>query len=93
MEGFTERVSLAELTALSRETGIPLFEDQGTGLISDLSEFSVGGDSSLLESVISGCDLIAASGDKLGSPPCGVLLGRDCPIERIRKNSLMRTSR
>ena len=34
--GIHGAVSLAELTALSKETGIPLFEDQGTGLISRL---------------------------------------------------------
>lgn len=94
IEGFTERPTLAELTALCRETGIPLFEDQGTGLIDDLSECGVKGDSSLLESVLGGCDLIAASGDKLlGGPQCGILLGRSDLIDRIRKNALLRTFR
>ncbi len=94
MEGFTERPSLAELMALGKESGIPVFEDQGTGLISDLSEYGVRVESSLLESVLGGCDLIAASGDKLlGGPQCGILIGRVDLIEKIRKNSLLRTFR
>ena len=94
MEGFTERPTLEELVTLGKETNIPIFEDQGTGLISDLSIYGVRGISSLLESVLSGCDLIAASGDKLlGGPQCGILLGRLDLIDRIRKNPLMRTFR
>jgi L-seryl-tRNA(Ser) seleniumtransferase len=94
IEGFTERPSLAELAALAKETGIPLFEDQGTGLINDLSDFEVRDGSSLLESVLGGCDLVAASGDKLlGGPQCGILIGRQDLIERIRKNPLLRTFR
>jgi L-seryl-tRNA(Ser) seleniumtransferase len=94
MEGFTERPSLEDLITLGEEHGIPVFEDQGTGLLGDLSLYGVTSDGSLLESVLGGCDLIAASGDKLlGGPQCGILIGRVDLIERIRKNPLLRTFR
>ena len=77
IEGFTERPSLQELVELSKRAGIPLFEDQGTGLLSSLERFGISGEPSLLQSFESGVDLIAASGDKLlGGPQCGILVGR-----------------
>ena len=94
IEGFTERPSLQELVELSKRAGIPLFEDQGTGLLSSLERFGISGEPSLLQSFESGVDLIAASGDKLlGGPQCGILVGRSDLIERIRKNPLLRALR
>ena len=87
IEGFTERPSLRELVELSKRAGIPLFEDQGTGLLSSLERFGISGEPSLLQSFESGVDLIAASGDKLlGGPQCGILVGKYDLIDRIRKN-------
>jgi L-seryl-tRNA(Ser) seleniumtransferase len=94
IEGFTERPSLQELVELSKLAGIPLFEDQGTGLLSSLERFGISGEPSLLQSFESGVDLIAASGDKLlGGPQCGILVGRIDLIDRIRKNPLLRALR
>ena len=94
IEGFTERPSLQELVELSKRAGIPLFEDQGTGLLSSLERFGISGEPSLLQSFESGVDLIAASGDKLlGGPQCGILVGRIDLIDRIRKNPLLRALR
>lgn len=93
-EGFTERPSLDELVSLSRTTGIPLFEDQGTGLVSGLERFGIHGQPTLRDSVATGVDLVAASGDKLfGGPQCGLLVGRNDLIARIRKNPLLRAFR
>jgi len=94
IEGFSERASLSDLVELSKSAGVPLFEDQGTGLVSLLERFGVKGEPSLLESFACGVDLIAASGDKLlGGPQCGILVGRNDLIERIRKNPLLRAFR
>jgi L-seryl-tRNA(Ser) seleniumtransferase len=94
IEGFTERPSLEELILLGKESGIPVFEDQGTGRISDLPLHGLRSDGSLLESVLGGCDLIASSGDKLlGGPQCGILIGKVNLIERMRKNPLLRAFR
>jgi L-seryl-tRNA(Ser) seleniumtransferase len=94
IEGFTERPALADLVALSRRMGVPLFEDQGTGLLSSLKDFGIHGEPSLRESFEQGVDLIAASGDKLlGGPQCGLLVGRTDLVEKVRKNPLLRAFR
>lgn len=73
---------------------MPVFEDQGTGLIFSLERHGIKTEETLLESFRSGADLIAASGDKLlGGPQCGILVGRKDLIERIRQNPLLRTFR
>jgi L-seryl-tRNA(Ser) seleniumtransferase len=93
MEGFTERPMLQELVSLGKERGVPVFEDQGTGLLSPL-EYGLRGEATLTDSFHRGTDLIAASGDKLlGGPQCGILIGRQDLIERIRRNPLLRTFR
>jgi L-seryl-tRNA(Ser) seleniumtransferase len=94
IEGFTERPSLQDLAALAKHVGIPLFEDQGTGLVSSLEPFGIAGEPSLPQSFERGVDLIAASGDKLlGGPQCGILVGRSDLIDRVRKNPLLRAFR
>lgn len=94
IEGFTERPLLQDLVALSSRAGIPLFEDQGTGLVSSLERFGINGEPALTQSFACGVDLIAASGDKLlGGPQCGILVGKQNLIARIRKNPLLRAFR
>jgi L-seryl-tRNA(Ser) seleniumtransferase len=94
IEGFAERPLLHDLVTLSKRAGIPLFEDQGTGLITSLERFGISGEPNLMQSFACGVDLIAASGDKLlGGPQCGILVGRLDLIERIRKNPLFRAFR
>jgi L-seryl-tRNA(Ser) seleniumtransferase len=94
IQGFVERPSLSDLVAVCKERGVPLFDDQGTGLITPLNELGIHGEPTLTESFHAGCDLIAASGDKLlGGPQCGLLIGRAELIERIRKNPLYRAFR
>jgi L-seryl-tRNA(Ser) seleniumtransferase len=94
IEGFTERPSLEELVALGKRRNIPVFNDQGTGLVFSLEDLGVSAEPTLSESVRLGVDLIAASGDKLlGGPQCGLLVGRPNLIDRIRKNPLLRAFR
>jgi L-seryl-tRNA(Ser) seleniumtransferase len=94
MEGFTDRPSLEELVATAAKAEVPIFEDQGTGLLMSVDSIEATDDSSLVESFRAAPDLIAASGDKLlGGPQCGMLVGRPELIERIVANPLMRTFR
>jgi L-seryl-tRNA(Ser) seleniumtransferase len=94
IEGFVERPSLEELVSLARTLVVPLFEDQGTGLISSLDELGIANQPTLRASIAAGVDLVAASGDKLlGGPQCGILVGRSDLIARIRKNPLLRAFR
>jgi len=94
IEGFTARPTLDELVSHARSRKIPLFDDQGTGLLFSLDDLGVCLEPTLVDSFRFGSDLIAASGDKLlGGPQCGLLIGRVDLIERIRKNPLLRTFR
>jgi L-seryl-tRNA(Ser) seleniumtransferase len=94
MEGFVHRPMLSDLVALGRRAQVPVFEDQGTGLLHPLAPYGIAGEPTLIECVAAGCDLVAASGDKLlGGPQCGLLIGRKDLIERIRANPLFRALR
>src|SRR3984885_10632079 len=94
MEGFVERPALRDLVALGKRANVPVFHDQGTGLIASLEPLGIGSEPTLPDSLQVGSDLIAASGDKLlGGPQCGLLIGRVELVQRIRKNPLYRTYR
>ncbi|HEV2273097.1 MAG TPA: L-seryl-tRNA(Sec) selenium transferase, partial [Acidobacteriaceae bacterium] len=94
IEGFTERPPLEELVSISQTAGVPLFEDQGTGLVSGLERFGIHNQPTLRDSIEKGVDLVAASGDKLlGGPQCGLLVGRSDLMARIHKSPLLRAFR
>jgi len=94
MDGFVERPELADLAALGRRAGISVFEDQGTGLMESLDPYGVHGERTFTDSIAGGCDLVAASGDKLlGGPQCGVLAGRRDLVDRIGASPLYRVFR
>jgi L-seryl-tRNA(Ser) seleniumtransferase len=94
MRGFVTRPQISELVALGKRSNVPVFEDQGTGLIFSLEMHGIQCEESLLEGYRQGLDLLAASGDKLlGGPQCGLLIGRKDLIERIKHNPLLRTYR
>lgn len=92
--GFTHRPRLGELVEVSRETGIPLVHDLGSGLLfpSDLPWLK--DEPTAQGSLASGSDLVCFSGDKLlGGPQAGIIVGRKSMVEAIRKNPLMRACR
>jgi L-seryl-tRNA(Ser) seleniumtransferase len=92
MEGFVERPALRDLVSLGKRSKVPVFDDQGTGLIASMEPLGIG--PTLPDSFQAGSDLIAASGDKLlGGPQCGLLMGRAELVQSIRKNPLYRTYR
>ncbi len=92
--GFTEQASTAELVRLARERGLPLMEDLGSGALVDLQNFGIVGESSVLDSLRAGVDVVTYSGDKLlGGPQAGLLSGRADLIARMRANSLFRALR
>ena len=92
--GFTEQPKLDELVALSRKRNIPLLEDLGSGALINLHSLGVTGESSVLDSLRAGVDVVTYSGDKLlGGPQAGILSGRSDLIARMRSNSLFRALR
>ncbi len=92
--GFTERPSLAELTSLADEHGIPFFEDLGSGALLDLSAIGIHDEPTVQHSLKAGVPVVAFSGDKLlGGPQAGIILGQKALLERIKRNPMMRAFR
>ena len=92
--GFTEQPPLPELVQLARRRGLPLVEDLGSGALVDLHNFGLREESSVLDSLRAGVDIVTYSGDKLlGGPQAGLLSGRADLIARLRSNSLFRALR
>jgi L-seryl-tRNA(Ser) seleniumtransferase len=93
ISGFTERPSLEELVALGRRTKVPVFEDLGSGCVTDLRASGIA-EPLARESGRAGVALISFSGDKLlGGPQAGIIAGKQKMVERIRRNPLFRALR
>ncbi|HYW45287.1 MAG TPA: L-seryl-tRNA(Sec) selenium transferase [Bryobacteraceae bacterium] len=93
ISGFTARPELRELAALGRDTGLPVYEDLGSGCVADLRPFGI--DEPLVSaSLETGADLVSFSGDKLlGGPQAGILAGKAPIVARLRRNPLFRALR
>lgn len=92
--GFASSPQLSELAALAHENDLLLYEDAGSGLLSDLRPYGVVDEPTVNEIVASGADVISFSGDKLlGSAQAGLIAGRGAIIERLRKHPLYRALR
>jgi L-seryl-tRNA(Ser) seleniumtransferase len=93
IEGFTARPELAELVALGKERGIPVYEDLGSGCVVDLRAFGID-EPVVADSLRAGVDLVSFSGDKLlGGPQAGILAGKPDLVARLRRNPMFRALR
>jgi L-seryl-tRNA(Ser) seleniumtransferase len=91
--GFTKRPELDELTAVGRKKRVPVFEDLGSGCLTDLEDAGVG-EPIVRASFAAGADLVSFSADKLlGGPQAGIIAGKKKLVERIRRNPLFRALR
>lgn len=92
--GFTEEVSLTELVDLGSRHGVPVYEDQGSGVLVDLRGWGLPREPTMRESIESGADLVSCSGDKLlGGPQAGILAGKWHVIARLKQHPLARALR
>jgi L-seryl-tRNA(Ser) seleniumtransferase len=93
IEGFTARPELRELVALAKDRAVPLYEDLGSGCVTDLRAFGVE-EPLVADSIRAGVNLVSFSGDKLlGGPQAGILAGDREIIARLRRNPMFRALR
>lgn len=92
--GFTAAPTLEELAALGAEHGIPVVEDQGSGVLIDLRQYGLPYEPTVQESVAAGLDLVTSSGDKLfGGPQAGLIFGKEPFVKKLKKHPLARALR
>ena len=92
--GFASSPRSSELAALAREADLFLYEDAGSGQLSDLSKYGVMDEPVVREIVESGVDVVSFSGDKLlGSAQAGLIVGKHAIISQLRKHPLYRALR
>ncbi|TAL15969.1 L-seryl-tRNA(Sec) selenium transferase [bacterium] len=92
--GFTEEVTLENMTALGKKYGLITANDLGSGLFFDVG--ATGGDfePSVFDTVATGADIVTFSGDKLlGGPQAGIIVGSEAAVGACRKHPLMRALR
>jgi L-seryl-tRNA(Ser) seleniumtransferase len=93
--GFTEEVPLEDLVRLgAAHGGVPVMEDQGSGVLFDLRPYGLPYEPTIAESISAGTAVVTASGDKLlGGPQAGILVGRWDVISRLKKHPMARALR
>ncbi|MDO5111545.1 MAG: L-seryl-tRNA(Sec) selenium transferase [Clostridia bacterium] len=92
--GFTKNVELDEMVALGRERELPVIQDLGSGLLLDLSPLGIQDEPTVQESIRAGVDVVSFSGDKLlGGPQAGIIVGKKCYIDLLKKHPLHRAMR
>ena len=92
--GFTESVDLKALAEITREHHLLLLHDLGSGSLLETAAYGLAEEPRIQDSLQSGADLVACSGDKLlGGPQAGLLLGRAALVDRVMKHPLARAVR
>lgn len=92
--GFTSEPTLEEIVTLSRQYGVPVVDDLGSGSLLDTAQFGMAHEPTVQESLQAGADLVCFSGDKLlGGPQAGILVGRRELVDRLRSHPLARAVR
>ena len=92
--GFTEEVSVEELSSLGRKYHLPVIVDLGSGVLVNLEKFGLSHEPTVQEVLKKGADMVCFSGDKLlGGPQAGIIAGKQSYIKAMENHPLMRAFR
>ncbi|MFW6171054.1 MAG: L-seryl-tRNA(Sec) selenium transferase, partial [Planctomycetota bacterium] len=94
IQGFSEETSLRDLVALAKQREVLMIDDIGSGALWDCERYGIAGEPRPQDSIRAGADVVLFSGDKLlGGPQCGIILGKQHLVRRIKKHPLARALR
>lgn len=94
MSGFTEEVSLKELSNLAKKHSLPFVYDLGSGLLKKPTNLPLDNEIDVHTVLKEGPDIVTFSCDKLlGGPQGGIIAGRIDIVQRCAKAPLMRALR
>lgn len=92
--GFTAEVSMAEMVEIGRSSGVPVFDDLGSGALLDTAAYGLVHEPMPQESLAAGAALVCFSGDKLlGGPQAGIVIGQKKYVEPLKRHPLARALR
>ena len=92
--GFTHEATVAELALVGEEHGLPVVDDQGSGLLLDTASHGLPYQATIGDSLHAGASIVTASGDKLlGGPQAGIIAGRATWVDLIERHPLARAVR
>lgn len=94
MVGFTQAVTIEELTQLGERYGLPVFDDLGSGCLIDTTRFGLDPEPMVQQSIAAGVGLAMFSGDKLlGGPQAGIIVGQGHLVAKLKRHPLARAVR
>ena len=92
--GFTSEPPLADIVTVAHQAGIHVVDDLGSGTLLDTSDFGLGHEPMVQESLADDVDLVCFSGDKLlGGPQAGIIVGKSNLVSKLKKHPLARAIR
>ncbi len=93
-KGFVKQVPLPELVSMAQGYGVPVMDDQGSGILSDPGSVGAPDEPTVMESLAAGVSVVSFSGDKLlGGSQAGIVYGEPEWIARMKANPLARALR
>lgn len=94
IRGFTQELSLEELSGLGKKHTIPTVYDIGSGLLRKVDKEALKNEPDVKQALASGVDMICFSGDKLlGGPQSGIIAGKKEFVQKLKKEPMMRALR